>query len=233
MKDNSKPPPSAYQVLRGEILRGELTAGERLQVSALSKRYQLGLTPLREALVRLATEGLIINEPNRGASVRQISIPELSDLFSTRREIEALCLRRAMNNRSAEWEAEILRAQHLLSRAEIPGTSGDQEITIRWESLHRQFHRALVAACDSHWLLTFWDTLADHSERYRKLRLVTSGPSQPNARDIVAEHEAIAEAVMSGDEDHAVQLMDAHLAKTEHVVAGILKELEENEGKQG
>lgn len=231
MKDKIKPYPSVYQVLRDEILRGELTPGERLRVSALSKRYQLGLTPLREALVKLSSEGLIVNEPNRGASVRQISITELHDLFSTRRDIEALCLRRAMNNRSAEWEAEILRTQHLLSRTLIPETPEDRDGVAQWEAMHRQFHRALVAACDSQWLLDFWETLADHSERYRKLRLVTSGPARADPRDISAEHAAIASAVVNGDEDHAVQLMDDHLAKTEQVVAHILHSLEKIKGE--
>jgi DNA-binding GntR family transcriptional regulator len=231
MRDDANPFPSAYQMLRDGILHGDLMPGERLRVSALSKRYQLGLTPLREALVRLASEGLVLNEPNRGASVRQISVRELHDLFSTRREVEALCLRRAMANRSPEWEAEILRAQHLLSRTPVPASPDDRAGAARWETMHRQFHHALVAACDSQWRLTFWETLADHSERYRKLRLVTSGPDQADPRDIRAEHDAIAKTVIAGDEARAVALMDSHLAATEHVVAQILRSKEKTEGE--
>lgn len=231
MTENTNPSRSAYQMLRDEILRGDLMPGERLRVSALNERYQLGLTPLREALVRLSSEGLVMNEANRGASVRPISLAELHDLFSTRREIEALCLRRAMANRSPEWESEILRAQHMLSRTPIPESSYDRVGVARWEAKHRQFHHALVAACDSHWRLNFWETLADHSERYRKLRLVTSGPSRADPRDIQAEHDAIADAVINGDEDHAVALMDSHLAKTERVVAQILNGLKDNKGE--
>ncbi|AUM74642.1 GntR family transcriptional regulator [Paracoccus jeotgali] len=223
--------PSAYQMLRDEILHGDLMPGERLRVSALNKRYQMGLTPLREALVRLASEGLVENEANRGASVRQASVSELRDLFSARREIEAICLRRAMANRTPEWEAEILRAQHLLSRTPVPKSSEDRARAAHWEAMHRQFHRALVAACDSQWRLSFWETLADHSERYRKLRLVTPGPDQADPRNIKAEHEAIAQAVLAGDEDRAVALMDSHLAATEQVVAQILRKTESKEGE--
>lgn len=217
--------PSAYDLLRAEILHGDLMPGERLAVADLRARYGVGLTPLREALMRLASEGLVATEANRGARVREISAVELHDLFSTRRELEAICLARAMANRTPEWEAEILRSLHLLSRAPLPEQSADRATAARWEAAHRAFHLALVAACASDWRLRLWHMLADQSERYRKLRLLAPAPARAAPRDIVAEHEAIARAVIDGQADHALELMDNHLARTESVVAGLLQTL--------
>lgn len=219
-------PASAYDLLRLEILNGDLMPGERLRAADLNARYQLGLTPIREALLRLGSEGLVLNENNRGAWVREISIAELHDLFSTRRELEATCLRMAMQNRTPEWEAEILRTLHLLSSAPLPGTAEDRDAAARWEGFHRDFHFALVSACSSDWRLRFWNTLTDHSERYRKLRLVAGDPEGSVSRDIQAEHKAIADAVIHGDEERAVTLMDGHLAGTENVVKNLMMSME-------
>lgn len=224
-------PTTAYDLLRSEILLGELMPGERLRVADLNARYKMGLTPIREALLRLTSEGLVQNENNRGAWVRHISVAELRDLFSTRRELEATCLRMAMKNRTPEWEAEILRTMHLLSSAPLPQTPHDREGAARWETFHRQFHFALVSACGSAWRLRFWNTLTDHSERYRKLRLVTASPDSSISRDIKAEHEAIAMAVINGNGDRALALMDNHLGKTETVVTRLLTDMENEGGK--
>src|SRR5690606_21613296 len=225
------PSTTAYDLLRSEILLGELAPGERLRVADLNARYKIGLTPIREALLRLTSEGLVENENNRGAWVRHISIAELRDLSSTRRELEATCLRMAMENRTPEWEAEILRTVHLLSSAPLPQTAHDREKAARWETFHRQFDFALVSACRSAARLRFWNTLTDHSERYRTLRLVKTSPDSSISRDIKAEHEAIAMAVIKGDPDHALALMDSHLARTETVVTRLLAGLENEEGE--
>lgn len=213
----------AYEILRDEILYGDLMPGERLRVADLNGRYKLGLTPIREALMRLASEGLVAAESRRGARVREASLPELRDMMDTRRLIERLCLTRAIALGGADWEAEIVRAFHLLSRAPMPASSDDRDAAAQWESCHRQFHAALVSACGSGWLLRFWNMLADHSERYRKLRLLYRQNPDAAVRNVNAEHEQIVKAVLERDAERAVELMDAHLAQTERAVARLLE----------
>jgi DNA-binding GntR family transcriptional regulator len=79
-----------------------------------------------------------------------------------------------------------------------------------------------VAACGSAWLLRFWNDLADHSERYRKLRLLNYRTLAADVRDLNAEHRTIAEAVLARDTAGAVRLMNDHLARTEAAVARLL-----------
>ncbi|MEQ9814329.1 MAG: FCD domain-containing protein [Azospirillaceae bacterium] len=221
--DSKRRSQNAYDLLRGDILGGALLPGERLRAADLRARYGLGLTPIREALMRLSSEGLVESESHRGARVRETTPRDLADLMRARREIERLCLTRAIAHGDAVWEAEILRAMHLLSRAELPASPEARRVAEEWEVRHRQFHFALVAACGSDWLLHFWNTLADHSERYRSLRLLHHKVPAADVRDLNAEHERIMDAVLARDADRATALMDEHLSKTEQAVARLLE----------
>ncbi len=211
----------AYRRLRGEILHGELMPGERLRAADLHTRFQLGLTPIREALMRLASENLVEVETNRGSRVRETSRRELSDIMHSRRAIERLCMEEAIAAGDANWEADILAAMHLLSRAPTPLSPQDRETARAWEESHRRFHFSLISACTSQWLLRFWNTLADHSERYRKMRLLHLQEIS-GTRDVNAEHADIMDAVLARDIARATALIDAHLQATESAVARLL-----------
>ena len=212
----------AYRVLRGEILQGDLKPGERLHAADLNARFQLGLTPIREALTRLSAENLVEGEVNRGARVSGASLAEFADLMATRRAIERLCLNASIAHGDAAWEAEIIAAMHLLSRAPLPASIVDRAAAGHWEAQHRRFHLALVAACGSEWQLRFWNLLADHSERYRKLRLLRRHEAEADVRDVNAEHRAIMLAALERDAGKAAALMDAHLAATQASVGRLL-----------
>ncbi|RIX76061.1 GntR family transcriptional regulator [Acidovorax cavernicola] len=210
----------AYQRLRQEILVGELAPNERLRVADLEARFELGLTPIREALARLASEGLVSMEARRGARVLEASPAELADLMKTRREIERLCLTESIKRGDSKWEAEVLASLHVLGRAPLPDFGDRSAMASEWEAHHRRFHAALVSACGSEWLLRFWNQLVDHSQRYRKNRL--EGPLV--ARDVQAEHQAILDAVLRRDADAAVALMDRHLRDTEEAALAALRQ---------
>lgn len=212
----------AYRRLRSEILQGELMPGERLRAADLHGRFGLGLTPIREALGRLAAENLVEFENHRGSRVRDASLVEFADLMATRRAMERLCLEAAMAHGDAAWEAEIVASLHLLSRTELPKGVDDRAGATVWEARHRRFHAALVAACGSAWMLRFWNLLSDHSERYRKIRLLHHNEAAAEVRDIPGEHQAIAEAAIARDAARATTLMDAHLLATEASVARLL-----------
>ena len=213
----------AYQVLRQEILRGSLKPGDRLRLADLNERYRLGLTPIREALMRLTSEGLVSWQSHRGATVAGIDLEEFRDMVRTRRAIERLCLTQAIERGDAAWEAEIMRSLHLLKRTPHPGSSDAAESFGAWERIHREFHYALVAACGSRWLLRFWETLADHSERYRNLWPIRSSDGRLEGRDADREHEEIVQAVIARDIAAATALVDQHLTRTEEAVARLIE----------
>jgi len=212
----------AYQRLRGEILHGELMPGQRLRANELQARYQLGLTPIREALMRLSSEGLVDAQTHKGMVVAPTTRAELSDLMATRRQIERLCLAQAIDNGDVSWEAEIIASMHVLANTPLPASLEDFSSASAWEVHHRRFHRALVSACNSEWMMRIWTTLNDHSERYRKIRLLNHRVENARVRDVTAEHEALKEAVLRRDKPLALRLMDEHLTQTEIAAALLL-----------
>ena len=223
----------AYVRLRRDLLNGEWLPLERLRPSDLQERLSLGITPIREALTRLAVDGLVQGGSQRGFRARGVSAEELSDLMSTRRELERACLQRAIQHGDAGWEAAIIAAMHMLSRTPFPKSAKDRAAAELWEVRHRGFHYALVSACGSAWRLRFWATLTDHSERYRMLRLLHHKEKAAMVRDAAGDHRAIMEAVLARDAVRAGDLMDEHLTATEHAIRRLLLTAPQRAAKSG
>lgn len=211
----------AYSALREDLLGGRLAPGARLRPAALQADYGLGITPLREALMRLAAEGLLIAEGQRGFSVAAVSLEELRDLTATRQRLETAALRDAIARGDEEWEAALVASFHRLSRTPLPANAAQREAADLWEQRHRAFHHALVAACGSPWTLRLIGQLADQTERYRRARLFAARPRTLLARDVQAEHRAIMEAALARDPDRAARLLADHLARTAELVAAL------------
>src|ERR1700674_2455806 len=98
--------------IRADIVACRLAPNERLRVEALRARYGVGGSPIREALMRLEVEGLVTLEQNKGFRVSPVSLDQLSDLMSTRVEIEGIALRWSIEKGGVEWEADLLAAFH-------------------------------------------------------------------------------------------------------------------------
>jgi len=212
----------AFQALRAALLAGEFTPGERLLPAALRDRFGFGLTPIREALMRLAAEGLADGEAQRGFRAPALSPDLVRDLMGTRREIEAICLARAIRHGDAVWEAEVRRAFAALDATPPPRDPADLPAAALWEERHRAFHLALVAGCGSPVRIGLWRNLSDRTERIRRLRLLRRHEQAARVRDLNAEHRAIMEAALARDEALALSRASAHLAATEAAVLALL-----------
>jgi DNA-binding GntR family transcriptional regulator len=210
----------AFERIRSDILTANLRPAEKLRIQALSERYGIGATAVREALSRLVTDGLVESEDQRGFCVAPVSKEDLIDLTNTRIEIEGMALRKAIARGDLDWEAQILSSYHRLSRTPPP-TSVENHLA--WAVAHRRFHESLVSHCGSPWLLRLCSMLYDKSERYRNL---AEGRTKPGSRDTVNEHKALMKAVaMDRDADKAIKLLGDHFRKTaaislEHGVPG-------------
>lgn len=214
----------AYLRLRRDILGGVLVPGAPLRPAELSRRYGLGLSPLREALMRLGAEGLVAAVGQRGFKVAAASRAELKDLFTARRHMERLCLAEAIAEGDAAWEAAIVSSFHLLAVTPLPRHGGDVEAVDLWEARHKAFHDSLVAACPSAWLRQFHQQTFDHGERYRRLRMFRGPSVIPSAEAIAAEHRAIMEAALARDAETACRLIADHVTRTEQAAEGLWAE---------
>ncbi len=196
-----------YERLRREIIQGTLLPGEKLRIEVLRTRYDVGGTPLREAMNRLSTEGLVTQSDQRGFRVTPVSADELLELTRTRCWINEVALRESIARGDRNWEEHVLLSLHRLSR--IPIVVDNSRMNPDWSELHRVFHAALLAGCGSRWLMDFNDLLFDCAERYRNLLAVIGV-----VRDVHSEHRAIAEAAIERKTALAIGLLNDHYEKT-------------------
>ena len=210
----------AYQRLRADIVAGTLDAGKPLRLEALRQRYGLSFSPLREALMRLQSERLVLSTALRGFSVAPLSREEMKDATETRILIESEALRRSMRDGDDDWEAAIVAAFHALSlQAERQSRlAGDVDAVDMhaMDERHYQFHRALIAHCESPRLLDLSDRLYVETQRYRLPCLVGPVAGTP-ARDVATEHQQIMDATLRRSED-AVRHLAEHYQRTAAII---------------
>lgn len=204
----------AYLRLRHDIVDGRLAPGERLRVEHLKDQYQVGAGTLREALSLLLSDALVTAEGQRGFRVAPISLADLEDVTNLRVLIETEALRQSIRHGDAGWEAGLVAAFHLLSRAETQPGGIDTAV---YETRNKAFHEALIAAHDSAWSKYMLGILYRHAERYRNinLRLTAAHASQ---RDVHREHEEIYRAAIARQEARAALALEAHVRLTLDIV---------------
>lgn len=201
---------TVFMRLREDIVTGRLRPGERLRTETLRQRYDVGGSPVREALMRLEAEGLVVLEENKGFRVAEVSREQLDDLTATRIEIEAIALRKSIEIGGVEWEANLVSAMHFLASVSREPNDAPPERNANWLAYHREFHRALVAGCRSPMLLDIRERLFDLAERYVALSISTKGDS----RDHEAEHKALMTAALERDVERAIRLNTEHIERT-------------------
>jgi GntR family carbon starvation induced transcriptional regulator len=209
-----------YEALKGDILAGAFTPGAALLTRELLARYGCGISPLREAIARLVGEGLLVASGHRGVRVPLPSVADLDELYRIRTLLECEALKLAIAHGDDTWEAQIVAACYRLERAALPRGRERGQAVIEWETRHRIFHAALIAAAPAPRLLRMIAQLTDQTERYRAIRLVQADTVRLK-RDVSAEHRALADATTARDKN-AVRLLAEHLERTRKFVAGVL-----------
>lgn len=205
---------SVYDRLQNDILSGELKPGKKLRLKELIETYETGNSPLREALNRLSTNGMVIREENRGFRVSPASTAELMELSRTRCWLEEVALRQSIANGDTAWEERIVLAFHWLKQAAKSNQEADKVTSAEWEEHHQNFHLALISACDSSILIDFCVQLQKRTLRYRNLAEVV----EYRDRHELEEHREIQDAALKRDADLAVSLLNKHYKVTADIV---------------
>lgn len=196
----------AWQLLRDAIFTGRFAPGAPLRFAEMQALCGMSVSPVREALTRLVTEGLVETEHNRGYRVAPLSRRDLEDLVRTRIRIEGWALQRAIELGDERWEAQVMSSLHLLTRLPRRRAGEPRLMDPEWERRHNDFHRALIAACDSPATLNICRSLNERADRFRHISLAyETGP-----RDVDAEHEAIAKAALARDAAGAQEALAMH-----------------------
>ncbi len=195
--------------LRDDILCCRLAPGAKLPYQDLKQRYGVNFGPLREALMQLASEGLVEMAAQRGCRVAPISLPDLLDTTRTRSFVERELLRQSIRDGDVEWEAQLLAAFRRLEATET-ASDGMTPPSPKWDMLHREFHHALTAGCGSALLHGIAARLFDRARRYRMLSIAVPAVLRGKAD----EHRALMQAALARDTSLALDLLDAHLQET-------------------
>jgi DNA-binding GntR family transcriptional regulator len=216
---------SVYEQLRADVLNGSLRPGEKLGAEALRSRFNTGSSPVREALNRLLSEGLVALEEQKGFRVAAVSKEELSELVKTRGWIDGAAMTESISRFDPLWEENLVLALHRLTKTSR--RLKDNSRNLEWESAHKAFHIALIGGCESRWMFRISEQLFDAAERYRLL-----AADHVPERNELDEHKAIVDACFERNPAKATELLKLHYGQTFAVIVKSMHEPKEPTGRK-
>ena len=191
-----------YTALRERILSGDLPRASKLRQVSLAEQMGVSRTPLREALRRLAAEGLVDFSPNRGATVSELDFGDMRHAWAARVALEPGAARLAAERRDPGGIAAMREA--IADQRSAHGERGQSF------SANRAFHLALAGASGNPHLTRFAEMLWVPRIGVPIYQAQAAAPAGPSAW--ADEHERIADAIGRGDADAAERLTRAHIA---------------------
>jgi DNA-binding GntR family transcriptional regulator len=204
--------------LQQDLLNAKYLPGEKLPIVHLARDYGVSPGAVREALSRLISEGLVEFNEQRGFRAAPVSKAALMDITRTRIMIDAHALREAIRNGNADWDAEIKAIQKRLADCPSREASNPGKLRSEWNRLHRIFHRTLIAASESAWLMRYHDQLFDQTVRYRSVASAYEATHIGSRVDATVEHARIVDAVLARDADAAASAIEDHYMATARLI---------------
>lgn len=200
----------AYEEIRSQILALELEPGADLDEQTLIDRLKLSRTPIREALIQLAAEGLVEILPNRGARVSRLDLTRVREFFEALDAAQRMATRWAALRRPPQ-AIEAIDRERLAFEAAV--AAGD---LTGMQNANLAFHEAIGAACGNTLVARHYAQLLAFGLRLSRLALTYEGTETRRAQhlqNIVDEHRAMVRAIAEGDGDAAEALARAHVDK--------------------
>ena len=201
----------AYQLIRHKIITLELPPLSAIDEQALMQALQLGRTPIREALQRLAVEGLILSIPRRGMFVAEISITDLQKIFELRVILEGFCARLAAQRATPEQLSRIQSVLHELDYV----AEGDAQALM---AIDERFHELLYQAADNEFLASTLSRL--HALSCRLWYLVLD--RLDGVRGAMEQHVDITEALKAREAEQAEALIQQHVFEFQQGIKAVL-----------
>lgn len=207
-----------YQDLRKAIITGGIPGGTRLVESNLAAEMQVSRTPVREALHKLALEGLLYSIPRAGYIVEEMSEYDVEDLFEVRIKIEQMAARMALE-KITPGEIEQLvqnleKADRVLQKAELR----------QMAELDTEFHGIIYKAARSRTLYRICRTLSDHTLKYR-IALIDQSQMGRKTRD---GHYEIYAAILAGDVERVDRAVQSHLELAKKDISRLMRRTRED-----
>ncbi len=189
--------------IRKSIADGSLAEGEPIRQDDVAKMFNVSKIPVREALKRLESEGLVEFHRNRGAVVTSLTEPEIAEIFETRAILESNILRLAVPQLT---EATLQKAEAYCQ------AFGQENDVGRWSTLNWLFHSSLYEDARRPYMVNLVRSINERLERYLRVQLTLSHGHETADR----EHVAILAACRSRDAATASDLLYTHIMKAGH-----------------
>ena len=195
---------------RSEILRetieeliavGTFAPGQHLDETELAARFNVSRTPIRETLIQLASMGLVVIRPRRGAVVAELGAQQLVEMFEVMSELEAMCARLGAR-RMTQAEQDALLAAHAACQEASAANDPDD-----YYYKNEVFHYAIYAGSHNQFLIEQARSLSRRLRPYRRLQLRV----RDRLGTSLAEHDAVVQAILKGEGELAAQRMREHV----------------------
>ena len=197
----------AYSFTKQRVLDSTYAGGDLLSEGEVAAALGLSRTPVREAFLRLESEGLLRLYPKRGALVVPVSAQEVEAVMETRRLVERYALDKLLADGAPPTEI-VDALTDAIDRQEEHAAAGDSEGFV---AVDREFHTMFVTTVRNPILIGLYDSLRD---RQRRMIITSLLRDQRRTASILVEHRAIAGAIGAGDRERAQDVLDAHLRGT-------------------
>lgn len=194
----------AYQFTKQSIIDGRLQGGEMISEGEIAASVGVSRTPVREAFLRLESEGLLRLYPKRGALIVPVSPAEIESVMETRLLVERHAIEKIIRTGagvSGPLEAELERQRGFVA---VGDTAGFVESD-------REFHRIFVAAAANPILLQLHDSLRD---RQNRMGIAAIARDDHRIAEIIDEHGQLVDAMSDPTPERAVGTIERHLAGT-------------------
>jgi DNA-binding GntR family transcriptional regulator len=198
-----------FTTLRDEIVNQKLKPGDTLNTVDLSKRLGVSRTPIREALNRLISIGLVEESPHKSCQVKKLSIEEVIEIYYIRAALSGAAARLAARKISNEDSTKLIQLCDQMEKIEHSETSKDML------AKNKEFHTIIITAAKSPKLENLLEQYYQLSEHYRALAL----EFPDSYRQVCEEHRRIAQAMAAHDKEQAELAVRDHYFNTARRIA--------------
>lgn len=202
-----------YQILREEICTGVYPPGFRLQEIELTEHLRVSRSPVREALRQLASDGLVLEIPNKGVYVKTFTAKDIEEIFDLRLMLESYGIDKVGKNLTSSNLTKLL---DILAEMEKSYSEGDKQTYTR---LDEQLHTAIVMCAGNSLINDIYERVRSMNQQFRVFSLT----SQQRFSESMDEHRSVIHAIATGDIKKAIKANRSHLELARDTIIAIME----------
>lgn len=182
-----------YAILKNEICNGDFADGQWLLENDISSRLNVSRSPIREALRQLVSDGFLIEVPNRGVYVREVTTKDIIDIYEMRKLLESYAIKRSPETLTPEVSVQLKQYADELEALH------EKKDLKRYMDMDRKLHDSIARLSDNAMVIDAHDRISSLMQRFRRMALL----EPQRFYDTVNEHRLLVQSIISGDVEAA------------------------------